>query len=175
MKRSRKMTKLQTDVKVTKLERIQFFYDLFGTLFSALILGAVCSFLVNPSSDPPSATTVWEQLHFYIPFVIYLSFFYLFWQKNYFKSYRLNWNWLFVSVLTTFFTLLFTFLIKDIKYQRFFTSNSVFLQVEYFIIVVGIVIFVFIGLQSCFWVLGLIHRIAIGNNNDTVLLNLNLN
>ena len=162
-------------MKLTRVERVQLFYDLLGTLFSALMLGAVCSFMVNPSSNNPAPNrTVWEQLHFVIPFVFYLSFLYLFWRIEYFKGFRLNFNWFFVSASTVPFTLFFTVFIRDIKHQRFFTTDSKFLPFEDFLFIVGFLTFVFVCLQFSFWLLGVIHRAAIGNDNETILLNLNL-
>ena len=160
-------------MNLAKLEKIQFVYDLLGTLFCALFLGVVCAFFAESSSHQTYAeSNYWAKFHFYVPVLVYSSFFYLFWRNERFKRFRLNFNWLFVSISSVIFTFPFTFLLRDLNHQRLFTAESKFVPAEIFIGLLGISVLSFTCLMFCFWVFGLIHRVAVGNDNRVISLNL---
>lgn len=160
-------------MNLNKLEKIQFVYDLLGTLISALCLAAVCAVFFDSDSDQISSKlTFWETLPFYIPLLIYSVFLNLFWKGEQFKKFRLNVNWIFVSLSGTTCSILLTFPVGEQINEKLFTSKSIFHSLSFFLFMTGVLISSFLFLMFCFWVIGLIHRISIGNGDERILLNL---
>lgn len=158
-------------MKLTKIEKVQFVYDFIGSLFCALMLGIICAMLVNPSSNRRIHTN-WEYFHFFLPFIFYFIFFYLFWKSSFLSKFRLNLLWVFINLFSSATALFFSFLIRDIANQRFLTDKSKFVPFGEFLYFISLIILIIIFFASCFWYIGLIHRIVIENSGKNPVLNL---
>lgn len=159
-------------IELTEIEKIQYVYDLLGMLACALILGAVCSFFVSFHSQAKAELSNWEKSVFFISLFVHSFYFYLFWSSSRFQKFRLNANWLFVSIFSTISCMILTWLVRDLKAGSFsaFSFESHSLDIFPFITgisTIGLAFFMF-----CFWVIGFIHRIAVGNADERISLNL---
>ncbi len=161
-------------MKLDKPEKIQLVYDTIGAFFCALSLAVICSWFLNPSSNPQTNRSKWEYFHIFPPFVFYGLFTYLFWKLHSLKQFRLSLLWLIINLFASTTTLFFSFFIRDIVNNRFLTEKSKFIPFDRFLSIVG---GVFFGLSVCaffFWVFGRIHRTLVENRSRHSVINLEI-
>ena len=162
-------------MKLDKPEKIQLVYDSVGAFFCAVLLGVVCAIFVNPTIDPQSDHSFWQNFHFFLPFVFYSIYLFMFWRNSAFKIYRLNFLWILINLFSAVTTLLFSFFISDVVNKRILTEKSKFLPLNIFLSIVGGIC---AGLLFCafwFWLFGLIHRILMEDRSQQSIFNLTTN